>query len=93
MRSQLDKLIRKRRSDSSVPDEPWGSVFHKSASQSVFAPITVAPRAASKGSTMLPALGAHAPLWQVSPPVQALPQAPQLLGSAVVSTQAPPQSV
>src|SRR5262249_15339702 len=34
---------------------------------------------------------AHEPLWQVLPPAQALPQAPQLAGSPWVSVQTPPQ--
>ena len=35
----------------------------------------------------------HWLLWQVCPPEQAMPQTPQLLESALVSTHAEPQSV
>ena len=35
----------------------------------------------------------HVPLWQVAPESQAVPQAPQLLVSLVVSTQVSPQAV
>src|SRR4051812_36162397 len=37
-------------------------------------------------------LAAHSPCWQVSPAPQAMPQAPQLSGSLLVSTQASPQT-
>ena len=40
-----------------------------------------------------PMAQAQRPAVQVCPPVQALPQAPQLVASVCVFTQAPPQSV
>jgi hypothetical protein len=40
-----------------------------------------------------PAGQAHVPLWQVSPPVHFVPQAPQLLSSVLVSTHELPHTV